>query len=317
VHQASSAGGFIPSADRLAWCAWRAPAGLARLTSCACLCGPRCGRHSIRQRARRQARTARPPPHAPPPQPPPPPPPPLPPDPALDFLGPGFDALRALRTPGLVPPDARAPPLDNVTKCRRLLPTELPESAAACAARRAQAAPPSEVSPSPCHPGMHRPAAQLCGSMAAGLRCSFYQLQDSCSARIAARGGPACSTAPGWLRPRRCCHCGSAPGCAMPYQAGCAMPDQAGCTGHAGESGARAAAGRGRAGGGGPGRGRARRGHRRGDRPGAHRRARRRGWAAGAAGALPGCAWPRACCHAARARRARRRHRCAPHPFLV
>jgi len=215
VHQASSAGGFIPSADRLAWCAWRAPAGLARLTSCACLCGPRCGRHSIRQRARRQARTAHPPPHAPPPPQPLPPPPPPPPDPALDFLGPGFNALRALRTPGLVPPDAGAPPLDNVTKCRRLLPAELPESAAACwrgarRRRRPRRSAPALLLPghaSACSPALHDNARR---------GCSFYQLQDSCSACTAARGNSASSTAPGWHWPRRRCHCGSAPGCAMP-----------------------------------------------------------------------------------------------------
>jgi hypothetical protein len=103
----------------------------------------------------------------------------------------------------------------------------------------------------------------------------------------------------------------------MPNQAGCSVPDQAGCAGRAGESGARAAAGRGRARGGGQGRGRARRGPRGGDGPGAHRRTRRRGRAAGAAGALPGRAGPRARRHAARARRARRRHWCALHLFLV
>ncbi|KAK9830583.1 hypothetical protein WJX81_001418 [Elliptochloris bilobata] len=75
---------------------------------------------------------------------PPPPPPPLLQDPALDFLSPQFDALRALRTQGLAPPEPDAPPLDNITKCRRLLPAELPESHAAALARRRRAAPPSE-----------------------------------------------------------------------------------------------------------------------------------------------------------------------------
>ena len=41
---------------------------------------------------------------------------------ALDFLSPAFDAALALSTPGLLPPDPRAPVLDNVTACRRLLP---------------------------------------------------------------------------------------------------------------------------------------------------------------------------------------------------
>ena len=41
---------------------------------------------------------------------------------ALDFLSPSFDAALALATPGLLPPDPRAPILDNVTACRRLLP---------------------------------------------------------------------------------------------------------------------------------------------------------------------------------------------------
>ena len=43
-------------------------------------------------------------------------------DPRLDFLSPSFDARLALSTPGLRPPDARAPVLDNVSACRRLLP---------------------------------------------------------------------------------------------------------------------------------------------------------------------------------------------------
>ena len=41
---------------------------------------------------------------------------------ALDFFSPSFDAALALSAPGLLPPDPRAPILDNVTACRRLLP---------------------------------------------------------------------------------------------------------------------------------------------------------------------------------------------------
>ena len=50
------------------------------------------------------------------------PPPPLTSSPALDFLSPSFDAALALSTRGLLPPDPRAPVLDNVSSCRRLLP---------------------------------------------------------------------------------------------------------------------------------------------------------------------------------------------------
>lgn len=49
-------------------------------------------------------------------------------DPALDFLSPAFDPALALATPGLVPPDPNALPMDNVSKCRSILPPELPES---------------------------------------------------------------------------------------------------------------------------------------------------------------------------------------------
>ncbi|GFR47528.1 hypothetical protein Agub_g9246, partial [Astrephomene gubernaculifera] len=73
-----------------------------------------------------------PPPPLPPPPPaasslPPPPQPPTttttaPPSPSLDFLSPRFDPLRALHTPGLVPPLPGVRPLDNVSQCRKLLP---------------------------------------------------------------------------------------------------------------------------------------------------------------------------------------------------
>ena len=38
-------------------------------------------------------------------------------------LQPEFDALEALRTEGLLPPNPRVRPLDNLHKCRRILPT--------------------------------------------------------------------------------------------------------------------------------------------------------------------------------------------------
>jgi small nuclear ribonucleoprotein (snRNP)-like protein len=41
---------------------------------------------------------------------------------ALDFFSLSFNAALALSAPGLLPPDPRAPVLDNVTACRRLLP---------------------------------------------------------------------------------------------------------------------------------------------------------------------------------------------------
>ena len=49
-------------------------------------------------------------------------------DPALDFFSDSFDALRALYTRGLLPPVPRVKALDNVVKCRLILPPELPES---------------------------------------------------------------------------------------------------------------------------------------------------------------------------------------------
>ena len=49
-------------------------------------------------------------------------------DPALDFFSESFDALRALYTRGLLPPVPRVKALDNVVKCRLILPPELPES---------------------------------------------------------------------------------------------------------------------------------------------------------------------------------------------
>lgn len=51
-------------------------------------------------------------------------------DPALDFLSASFDPALALSTPNLEPPDPNARPLDNVAKCRSILPAELPESLA-------------------------------------------------------------------------------------------------------------------------------------------------------------------------------------------
>lgn len=60
-----------------------------------------------------------------------PPPPPAPAraaDPALDFTSDRFDAHAALSTEGVQPPVSGVEPLDNVTKCRWILPAELPES---------------------------------------------------------------------------------------------------------------------------------------------------------------------------------------------
>lgn len=47
---------------------------------------------------------------------------------STDFLSPRFNALKALNTPGLQLPVPDAPPLDNVSKCRSILPAEIPES---------------------------------------------------------------------------------------------------------------------------------------------------------------------------------------------
>ena len=49
-------------------------------------------------------------------------------DPELDFLGPLFNAKKALRTRGLMPPNTRVRPLDNVYLTRGLLPDQNPDS---------------------------------------------------------------------------------------------------------------------------------------------------------------------------------------------
>lgn len=46
----------------------------------------------------------------------------------LDFFSPDFDALAALNTPSLQPPAPQVKALDNVSKCRAILPAEVPES---------------------------------------------------------------------------------------------------------------------------------------------------------------------------------------------
>lgn len=46
----------------------------------------------------------------------------------LNFLSRDFDPLEALQTEGLEPPNPRVRPLDNLNKCRQLLPKEVPES---------------------------------------------------------------------------------------------------------------------------------------------------------------------------------------------
>ena len=45
----------------------------------------------------------------------------------MDFFSTKFDALRALYARGLTLPNARALPLDNLYKCRALLPAEDPD----------------------------------------------------------------------------------------------------------------------------------------------------------------------------------------------
>ncbi|BDA44372.1 probable small nuclear ribonucleoprotein Sm D-like protein at C-terminar half [Coccomyxa sp. Obi] len=66
-------------------------------------------------------------------------------DSSLDFFSPQFDALKALYNFGLQPPNPKVLPLDNISKCRAILPADLPESRAARMAinpkrRRSQAA---------------------------------------------------------------------------------------------------------------------------------------------------------------------------------
>lgn len=62
-------------------------------------------------------------------------------DPALDFFSEHFDALKALQTRGLQPPVPRVKPLDNITRCRMILPPELPDSSSAWAASHPKAEP--------------------------------------------------------------------------------------------------------------------------------------------------------------------------------
>ncbi|GAQ87908.1 hypothetical protein KFL_003870050 [Klebsormidium nitens] len=56
-------------------------------------------------------------------------------DPALDFFSELFDPLCALYTVGLQPPAPRVQPLDNLNKCRRIIPEVVPESLANVAPR--------------------------------------------------------------------------------------------------------------------------------------------------------------------------------------
>ena len=56
-------------------------------------------------------------------------------DPELDFLGPLFNALKALRTMGVQPPNTKVRPLDNVYLTRGLLPDDDPDSFVARLAR--------------------------------------------------------------------------------------------------------------------------------------------------------------------------------------
>lgn len=73
-------------------------------------------------------------------------------DPALDFFSEHFDALRALYTKGLQPPVPRVKALDNVVKCRLILPPELPDSWSAWNAAHPKTEP-SEVPHTPPPPG--------------------------------------------------------------------------------------------------------------------------------------------------------------------
>ena len=50
-------------------------------------------------------------------------------DPELDFFSPRFNPLKALRAAALRPPDGRARPLDNIYRCRPLLPPGHPDAA--------------------------------------------------------------------------------------------------------------------------------------------------------------------------------------------
>eukprot|EP00884_Botryococcus_braunii_P002410 jgi/Botrbrau1/1216/Bobra.0163s0024.1 len=66
-------------------------------------------------------------------------------DPALDFFSPQFDAEKALHTPGVVPPVPDAPVLDNIYRCRRILPPEDPQSLSALLALKQKSINPSKA----------------------------------------------------------------------------------------------------------------------------------------------------------------------------
>ncbi len=51
-------------------------------------------------------------------------------DSELDFTSPAFNPAAALAAEGLVPPVPEATLLDNLSKCRALLPADLPDSLA-------------------------------------------------------------------------------------------------------------------------------------------------------------------------------------------
>eukprot|EP00887_Chlorella_sp_A99_P006588 scaffold3.g6588.t1 len=100
----------------------------------------------------------------------------------LNFLSPRFNALKALRAAGLRPPDPRARPLDNLYRCRALLPPGHPDALARGGPQRQPRS--REAAEAAARAGMRREVvaarAERCAPRASPL--------DELAARV--RGGP-------------------------------------------------------------------------------------------------------------------------------
>lgn len=97
---------------------------------------------------------------------------------SVGFLSPNFDALKALNTPGLQPPVHDVQPMDNISKCRAILPSELPES---LVHKLGTVAPASKVQwhlhfPCACNDGAAYDALHV--GCSTGVHCSFMEQRE-------------------------------------------------------------------------------------------------------------------------------------------